>query len=216
MVTSTASLVLPTPPAPVTVTSRWSRRRSPRRACSSIRPTKVVSDGGRLPTVSRPRASRAGSCSRICSSNSSRALDGSMPSSSPSRSRMSRNSRSASACRPERYSVRISSARATSSSGRSSQSCCASTVGGVSPARRSASIRSRRAVCRSSSRRAISGASDSMSSMPSYGRPCQRASASAINADAAPGSSGSARRAQARSCSKATESISSASSRTSR
>ena len=45
-------------------------------------------------------ASSAGSCSRICSSNSSRARDGSMPSSSPSRSRMLRNSRSASACHP--------------------------------------------------------------------------------------------------------------------
>ena len=94
-------------------TTQW---RGPRNVCSfrlamaggndgeeSARPGADAAGVG--PDDVGSKASRAGSCWRICCSRRANAGLGSIPSSSPSRRRSAPNDRKASACRPDRYSA---------------------------------------------------------------------------------------------------------------
>ena len=111
LATSSASLVLPRPLAPLTRKSRprpvlASSSAAESSSTSRSRPTKTPAARrpGRASRVSR---SRDGSWRRIACSSSCSVRPGSIPSSSTSVLRASRYACSASACRPERYSASI-------------------------------------------------------------------------------------------------------------
>ena len=140
LATASASLVLPTPPGPVRVTSRRggdraATSRARLAAADQVRPARRrhVPDSRRVARwstaagtgtdrVCRPSA---GSALRIWTCISCSAGEGSRPSSSASRSRKDSNAASASACRPIRYSASISCPCGRSRNGSSRQSCSA-------------------------------------------------------------------------------------------
>ena len=137
--TSVASRVLPVPPGPTSVTSRYCCSALSTRATSSSRPTKLVSWARRFVRACRlaciapgsaaevplpARLTGAGPAGRAAASplSTSRctacnSAPGSMPSSSASLRRIVSYAASASACRPDAASARISSPVTFSSSG---------------------------------------------------------------------------------------------------
>ncbi len=204
--TSVAIADFPTPPGPVSVTSRARPT-----ACSRVAQRRVASDqsadqrGGRRPrrwrpgvrrgsgaaavpddgaveppsSASRRAQSRRARCRRARSRSSSvKAGEGSRPSSSRWWRRNSAATRSASACRPLRCSATIRRRQSCSRSGSARVSPSSSEMTApVSPRARRATLRSSTAWSRSSSRRTASGCAHGWSSNPANAEPTQHPSA---------------------------------------
>ncbi len=176
--TSNVRRVLPTPPGPVMVTNRASSSRLDTRRRSSMRPTKLVSTGGRGCGAAR-RVRRVCRCPRdvvhavvsdtssatIARSSSRSSSLGSRPSCSPSTRRARWNARRASACCPSRCRATISCAHRCSRNGSARVAEWRSAISAASPptskraalrsstiARKSSSSRTHAALARPSTR----------------------------------------------------------------
>ena len=125
--TSCASLVLPSPPAPSTVTSRWRCRSRSIAATSSSRPSRAF-DPARTPMrVVDPRGASPSS-RRSSAFSSTSSADGETPSSSASRSRNAPYSAIASTRWPDAASARNRAATRRSSAGAAATSTARSSA----------------------------------------------------------------------------------------